>query len=137
MNEQIKIVKKLKLENGEELNFEFHKSFYDSIRSQLTFDNDYGLSIITKCSDAVEENMQKTSTFGLIFSSSAGSFEDGTFEVAIVKNGQYIELDPDDFRLQELEMIHPYNGGIFSHVKTENLEKIISIVKSFRRDGHV
>lgn len=138
MNKTLKIVKTLRLENIDEtLKFELHHSFYDSIQASLEFNNGYGVSIITKCQEVVEKNLFKVPSFGLVFSSSAGIFEDGTFEVAITKNGNFFELDQEDSRLEELEKIHVYNYGIFQYVKTEDLEKIISIVKNFRSNGHV
>lgn len=99
--------------------FSEHPSFSDSISGILLFENGYGLSIITKYQ---KRQASSSAVFGF---SAHGSWERGTFEVAVGKCNNIDEFVFDVLPdLEEDYSDYARDQGVFSYVSVDFIESL-------------
>ena len=101
--------------NGQDVVFDNHPAWEDSIKSVIKFANGYSASIITKRSGASESYSSW---------SAGGSWDKMTFEVALLKYGQFIfdeEIEDEEYREE---------GGVCKNIHLEDMNEILSIIKN-------
>jgi hypothetical protein len=101
--------------NGQDVVFENHPAWEDSIKTTLQFANGYSASIITKRSGAD----QSYSSW-----SAGGDWDNMTFEVALLKDGSFIF----DEEIEDRE--YKYNSGVWKYIHLEDMNEILSAIKN-------
>jgi hypothetical protein len=101
--------------NGQDVVFENHPAWADSIKATIKFANGYSASIITKRSGADQSYNSW---------SAAGNWENMTFEIALLKDGEFFF----DEEIEDYE--YKYNGGVWKYIHLEHMDDILYIIRN-------
>ena len=101
--------------NGQDVVFESHPNWANSIKATLRFANGYDASIITKRSGEDQEHDSW---------SAGGNWDNMTFEVALLKDGQFLF----DEEIEDLE--YKYNGGVWKYIHLKDMNEILYVIRN-------
>ena len=128
----MKTIKILDLDELGAIEFKEHQSFLDSIHGTKFFDNNYGVSIICKCEELEKANEEKIAIKGL-YSTSHGSWENQTFELAVIKGNEESSYFIVNEFLEQEDVEYSNNGGMWGFKTIDEVKKIISSIKNLEK----
>jgi hypothetical protein len=128
----MKTIKILDLDELGTLEFKEHPSFLDSIQAVKFFENGLGVSVICKSKDVMFMNQEKLAIHGN-FSTSAGSWEDGTYEIAVLVGDENLSFFEMLKNISDTNEDYEINGGIWQFKRIDQLKEIVSQIKNISK----